>query len=389
MTALRDGSWVTRQRILVYSIILLCVTLGCIAALLFGSDGLNDAQGRPLGTDFSNVYAAGEWVRTGKADMAYDPQWHHGMEQAIFGPATPFYGWHYPPFFLLVAGALAALPYLWALVVWQVATFALYLRAQWAIVPDKLALLAAAAFPAVLINVAHGHNGFLTASLLGLGLMWLPLRPILAGVMLGLLAYKPQFGVLIPLALLAGMHGRAFASAAATVLVLGVVSTLAFGSDIWASFTESAAFTRRVVLEQGDTGFHKIQTVFAWARLWGGSVAQAYATQTLVQLLAALLVWRLWRSPQSHEIKAAGLIVGCLLFTPYMLDYDLMALAPALVLWVRAGTRDGFAPYERSALAFAFVTPLVARMAAEHAYLPMGVWSLMLLGGLLYRRARR
>lgn len=388
MRALRDGSWVTPQRIRVYSIIFLCVTLGSIVALIAGREGLNDARGRPMGTDFSNVYAAGTYVREGTPARAYVPAAQHAREQAIFGADTPFFGWHYPPFFLLIAGALAALPYLWALLAYQLVTLALYARAQWQLLPQPLALVAAIAFPAVLVNFTHGHNGFLTATLLGMGLLWLPTRPVLAGIALGLLAYKPQFGLLIPLALLAGMHGRAFASASLTVGVLAAAVTVLYGPGIWQAFVDSLPFTRDVVLEQGGTGFHKLPTIFAWVRLWGGSIDQAYAAQGLVQLVAALFVWRAWRSTQSHEIKAAGLIVACLLSTPYMLDYDLMALAPALALWVRAGLRDGFAPYEKSALVFAFIMPLFARMVAQHALLPVGVWSLLLLGVLLVKRQR-
>ena len=388
LAALRSGEWVTRQRIVVYSCIMLAVTIGCLIALAMGRDGLNDARGRPLGTDFSNVYAAGEWARQDRAEAAYDPAWQYGMEQAIFGKDTPFFGWHYPPFFLLLAAALAALPYLWALMVWQLATLAVYLRVQWMLLPSKLALLAVAAFPAVLVNATHGHNGFLSAALLGAGLAWLPARPLLAGVMLGLLAYKPQFGLLIPLALLACMQWRAIGSAALVVMAMAAAVTALWGFQLWPAFVDSMHFTREVVLEQGDTGFHKIPTLFAWVRMWGGSVDLAYAMHGLLQLGCAAYVWRLWRSKKSHDIKAAGLIVACVLFTPYMLDYDLMVLAPALGFWVRAGLRDGFRPYEKSALALAWIMPLLARMAAQHGYVPLGQLSLMVLLVMLVRRLR-
>lgn len=388
LRALRSGEWVTRQRIIVYSCIMLAVTLGCLVALGLGSNGLNDARGRPLGTDFSNVYAAGTYVLDDKAADAFDPALQYQREQKIFGEYTPFYGWCYPPFFLLIAAALALLPYLWAVIVWQGSTLALYLWMQRHILPGNLVLLAALAFPAVLVNFTHAHNGFLTATLLGVALVWLPTRPLLAGIAIGLLSYKPQFGLLIPLALLAGMHGRAFFSAAVTVIALCVVVTTLWGVDIWHAFIASMEFTRVPVLEEGGTGFQKIQTIFSWVRLWGGSVPLAYLAQGMVQLASIVLVWRLWRSKQSHEIKAAGLIVGCLLATPYMLDYDLMALAPAFAFWVRAGLRDGFAPYEKSFLALAWITPLVARMAAQHLLLPLGVWSLLALAWLLWRRVR-
>ena len=65
-----------------------------------------DRQGRPLGTDFSNVYAAGTYVLDGNPDAPFDPPQQYAREQSIFGAATPFYGWHYPPYFLFIAGAL-------------------------------------------------------------------------------------------------------------------------------------------------------------------------------------------------------------------------------------------------------------------------------------------
>ena len=143
----------------------------------------------------------------------------------------------------------------------------------------SLYLLLALAFPAVLINLGHGHNGFLTAALITSALMQLQKNPTLAGVLFGLMAYKPQFGVLVPLVLLAGGYWRAFFAAAATVATLTVIVTAAFGLDVWHAFFDSLAFTREVVLERGDTGWHKIQSVFSWVRMWGGGVTLAYVLQ--------------------------------------------------------------------------------------------------------------
>ena len=80
---------------------------------------------------------------------------------------------------------------------------------------DNFWLLLALAFPAVFVNIGHGHNGFLTAALIGAGLLMLDRRPILAGILFGLMAYKPQFGVLIPLVLAATGRWRAFLAARA------------------------------------------------------------------------------------------------------------------------------------------------------------------------------
>ena len=73
------------------------------------------------------MYAAGQLVLEGHPAAPFDPAQQHARERAIFGEATPFYGWHYPPFFLLVAAALALMPYPLALALWQAVTLLLYL----------------------------------------------------------------------------------------------------------------------------------------------------------------------------------------------------------------------------------------------------------------------
>ncbi len=136
------------------------------------------------------------------------------------------------------------------------------------------------------INLGQAHNGFLTAALMGAALLQLDRRPIIAGILFGLLAYKPQFGLLIPLVLIVSGRWRVLAAAAATVALLTLAVTLAFGPDVWTAFLASTKFTRTVVLEQGGTGWYKIQSVFSWVRMWGGGITLAYALQGAVTLAA-------------------------------------------------------------------------------------------------------
>jgi alpha-1,2-mannosyltransferase len=386
---LRTGAWLTRERMRLVALALLVASLlGCVF-LAVTSDGVNDYRGRPLGTDFSNVYAAGTYALEGRPAAPFDPSYQHARQQRLFGQPTPFYGWHYPPFFLFVAAALALLPYALALVVWQGATLLLYLGSIRAVLRSVLPLatemggglwlLFALAFPAVFINLGHGHNGFLTAALFGAALMLLDRRPVVAGVLFGLLAYKPQFGVLIPLVLAATGRWRTFGAAAATVTLLVAATMLTFGREAWDAFFASTEFTRSVVLESGGTGFHKIQSAFSWARMWGGSVPLAYGIQGAVTLgIAIALVW-LWRSDAPYPRKAAGLIIGAILAAPYCLDYDLVLLAPALAFLAAHGIAHGFAAYEKTALAALWVVPLVTRSFAEWTSIPLAVPTMMLV----------
>jgi hypothetical protein len=384
---LRSGEWLTLARARGYSLILLGICIVAMAGWVALSDGLIDRNGKPIGTDFSNVYAAGDLAWQGRAADAYDPPLQHAAETAVFGRDVPFFGWHYPPFFLGVAFLVAALPYAWGLSIWLAASFAAYLATLRAILPHKETLLIATAFPAVFVNIGHGQNGFLTTALLGGALHLLARRPWLAGVLIGLLTYKPQFGVLIPVALVAGGHWRTIGTATLTVIGLLALSTLTLGTGIWNAFADSTTFTQTVVLEAGGTGWEKIQSIFSAVRMWGGCVPFAYAAQiALAVTLAATLAW-LWRSDAAFELKAAALAAASLLATPYVLDYDLVVAGLAIAYLARLGLASGFRNFEISALAAAWIVPLFSRGVAQITAIPLGLVVLLLLYALIVRRA--
>jgi len=387
LAAVGSGSFVTRGRMRGYCMLLLVAYVVAIGALLATADGLVDRAGRPLGTDFANVYAAGKLAHEGRAALAYDFPAHHDMQRQISGRADiPYYGWHYPPAFLLLAAALAVLPYLGALLVYQAATLFAYLAVVRQIAGRAEAWLPALAFPAVLVNVTHGHNGFITAALLGGALLVLDRRPLVAGVLMGCLAYKPQFGLLVPLVLAATGRWRTIAAAGATVLAIAGVTWAAFGADVFAAFWQSLAMTRRVILE-GAPGFHKIQSVYAALRLLGVPGAAANAVQVLTTLGVAVALVALWRSAAAFELKAAGLLIGSVLATPYVLDYDLVVLAPAIAFLAVHGLRQGFAPYEISLLVAMWVLPFATRSIAEATAVSLAPLVLIAAFGLILRRA--
>ena len=386
--ALRTGSWLTPARIRGYALLVLAISLAGLIGLVATSQHLIDRNGKPIGTDFSNVYAAGVLTLSGKAPDAYDPKLQHAAEIAVFeGRDVPFFGWHYPPFFLMIAALLALMPYALALLCWLAVSLPAFMIAVHAIVPRRETWLVTAAFPAVFVNVGHGQNAFFTAALLGGFLTLLNRRPVIAGILLGLLSYKPQFGLLIPLVLLVTGRWTTILSATATVAVLIGASTLLFGMSVWHAFIESATFTRTIVLEAGGTGWEKIQSLFSAVRMWGGSIDAAYAAQGALALtLAASVVW-LWRSQAAFELKAAALAIACLLATPYVLDYDMVVLGIAIAFLVRHGLARGFHPYEISLLALAWAAPFLTRSIAGLSGVPLGLIVMLALYAMTLRRA--
>src|SRR5579864_3815387 len=183
---------------------------------------ISDENGLGIPTDFVNVWSAGRLVLDGHPELAYDWDIQKQVQVAVLGQGYPGnFAWHYPPPFLFVAATLAHFPYAVAFPGWAAISFLPYLAAMRAVIGRNFGLLLAAAFPVVLTNTLVGQNGFLTASLVGGTLVLMPRSPILSGVCLGLLSYKPQYGLLFPVVLIAASEWRVSFTAGLVAASLG------------------------------------------------------------------------------------------------------------------------------------------------------------------------
>ncbi len=213
------------------------------------------------------------------------------------------------------------------------------------------------AFPAVMMNATHGQNAFLTCALMGAGIMCLTSRPVVAGVLFGALAFKPQIGILIPVLLIAGGHWRAFGAASVTVVALCAASLAIFGAGTWSAYIAALPEARRV-LEDGVFGHEKFQSVFAMLRIAGASAAASYATQSVVAITVAGLL--AYVAHRSRDALACGalLCAGAALVTPFILRYDLMLLAIPLMWLARDAQRTPLRWPEAMTASCAFLLPL-------------------------------
>jgi glycosyl transferase family 87 len=376
----RDAPWLTRRRLVAYPKLFLAVYVVSAVLWLMRSKGLIDPAGHPIGADFIDPWSASWLTLHGTPSAVYNVAHLWAVERvAVAYPTVGFAGFHYPPTYLLFVMPLAMLPYAWSLLAWTVATLAAYLLVMRTIDPARDSLWLAIAFPGALITLTNGQNGFLTLALLGAALLTLERRPILAGVFFGLMSYKPQYGILVPIFLIVTGRWRAIVSASVTVAFLAALSFAMFGAQTWQAFFSSIAFTRHVVLEQGGSGFEKLQSAFAAARLWGAGVATAYVVQAAVSLLAAIVVIWIWRRTANFELHAAALATAVLLMTPYMMDYDLVILALPIAWLALEARRSGFLSWEKSLLAFVWLLPLFARSLAGTAKIPIAPLAILLL----------
>src|ERR1700719_61426 len=300
---------------------------------------------------------------------------------------SPYSVLSYPPTFTLVLVPLAMLPYVAAFLTWESATLVSCIAVVYLIVRRQPAISLALASPFAAWNFLIGQNGFLTASLLGASLLLFERRPVLAGVFIGCLTYKPQFGILLPVALIAARQWRACVSAAVTAIFLVAASAAAFGVDGWAAFPQALfAEGRETMLVSPDWGV-LLQTVYGLILVLHGGAALAWLAQGLAMASVGIVVWLVWRAPIHYALKAATLSTAALIATPYAFAYDLAAIAIPVAFLASDQIRCGLLRGEQTTMITLFVASLAVIPAAGKA--PVGAVILVALLCLILRRALR
>jgi hypothetical protein len=386
---LRVGAGLGRHRVLAYAGILLTLEFAVFLFLVAGTHGLIVPLEKATTTDFASFYAAGSLADAGMPADAYDQTAHYAAEQSATAPGIAYQFFYYPPVFLMLCALLARMPYLVAFMSFEAASLILYLLVARRILEERgwAVLVPLLAFPAVFWTLGLGQNAFLTASLFGAALLLIDRRPVWAGLLFGLLCYKPHFGLLIPVALAAGGRWRGFAAAAASASGLVLLSALLFGWATWHDFL-TLAIGSPSTYESGRIDFAGFVSLFGAIRLLGGNTAAAYAGQSAVTLAGALLVAFVWWRGLSLPVRAAALAAATVAAIPVVLLYDLMVVAIAGAWLIRAGRETGFLPWEKITLAGLFIVPLVARNIGVAWHLPLGPLVPLLLLALVLARAR-
>lgn len=388
---LAQMDWLDAARARGWLFVLAATTWGVAGLwLLLSRDGV-DLSGHPIGTDFISFWSAGRLLANGAAPAApYDHRLLGAIQAATFHGAdigfTPF---PYPPVFLLVCLPFGALPYASALAIWLTTTGAAYvmvLRHWLSAMQDRLLLLLV--YPGVLVNAAHGQNGFLSTALFGAGALMLRRRPLAAGACLGALIFKPHLGVLVPIALVAARSWRAVAAAIVTALTLIALSALVLGLGPWRGFLDNAPFMSAVLAR---TLLHpgKLQSVFAAAKLLGADNAVACGMQGLWTAGAALSLFALGRRTGASEAFGACLVCATLIATPYLLSYDLVLASVPMAWLFSEARRTRFLPWEKFVLLAGFTLPIVSLALGTAFGIPVAPLVLTALYITAHRRAWR
>jgi hypothetical protein len=301
-----------------------------------------DVFNHAIGRDFVNVWAAGRLLLEGNLAALFDTSTYNAALHRLLHPALDVHYWSYPPTSLLLAAPFGLFPYGWALLIWTVAGLAAFLAAgriglegQAARMATVLLLIA----PATTNNIICGQNGFISAALLAAGFLHLQSKPVFAGVMLGLLTYKPHLGIVVAPALVVLGAWRTIAVAILTACTLVAASLVAFGLEPYHLFL-TATLKNQAALLEAFYGFFIRMMVSPYSALrilgWSHDWAMSLQVVLLVATVAAVVV--AMRQTKCKELRLAVVASAAFVASPYSLTYDLPILA---LIIARLAVRNG------------------------------------------------
>lgn len=339
--------------------------------------------------DFLVFHAAGRAWLEGQGGLIYNSDALTAFQNALYADRLPdevrFRPFFYPPTWLLMLLPFAALAVGRAYALFLSGTVALATvlegRHDWR---GWLAILVS---PAAAWVALTGQNTFLSLALFYGGFRLLDTMPAAAGILLGLLAYKPQLWLLVPLALIAARQWKVLAWTIGTVIVTALASLAVFGPDLWHAFLDAAqeAGSPRIVDQMLTRVSTQIVSLFAAGYILGLPHSLATALQMAGTVLAVAAVWIAFRRHPSSLARTALLATATFLVSPYTLNYDLLLLMPAVVGLFRRGAQEGFYPGERLVYLLLWLMPLAGMILARFG-LPLVPLLLLLFGGVAWLR---
>lgn len=342
-------SWRTR----VYPVaVLVALAIAVTFAALMASGSNSPAD--VVGGDYPAFYGAGRIALDGDWDQLYDLDRQIDAQRDLYpaGDEESVWFFAYPPQVALAYAPLASLPYaasylahtlIAALALWASVLLARpmipWLRGRVA-----LAVAASMLFWPMFRAVTGGSNTTLTLFLIVAG--WRLVHdghPLVAGLVLSGLLYKPQFAVPIIGLYLVGRHGRVvLGSVAGSVLFVGTgVMLRGWG---WMGEWIRAAVDFGAI-DSEVNGHSSISIVGFTENIFGTGFSPAVATAWVIAAgVAVFLSWLWWRADRRDlAVLQAFTVPGILFLSPHAMSHDgalvVVTVAVAAATWAAASWR--------------------------------------------------
>ena len=331
--------------------------------------GAHFVNGRPL----SAVWP--KFLHTvSSAASIYDPRVLDAFERRAIDAHILHDPFAYPPSMMLLIWPLALLSPLAAFFLWFAASLAAYVSACRHRGFGVLTAMICVVAPSTIAVLLYAQVSLLAAAAIIGGFRLTHRRPILAGVLFGLATVKPQFGILVPLALISARQWRTVISAATTALLMVIASGVAFGWAAWVSFPGALNTVSAYVARHPSLAEHA-PTITAGLRMLGAAPVVIDAAQLASAAGAVVTVWLCFRHGVTR-LAIAALLVGTFFVTPYAFFYDLTLTTYAVLAVIVERYRN------RGMLEFweLIVLPLVLALPALMLFGPSRIpWGMLVL----------
>lgn len=366
------SSWMNPRRIRA-QLLILCLCLWGVCAVDFATPGLFDRAGNIKFQDCLPLYISARLISQHRTIQLYDesviasemqsivPQPTRVRLATVYGPQVALLFLPLARFAFPVAGCI------WATV--TVVIYVLCIYVLWQCCPNLraypgLVALAAAAFPPLFHSFVRGQVSALLATCFTATFLALrSRRDRLAGAALGLLIFKPQFLVAIPLILL--LSGAWQMLAGLTISALGqfAFAWICFGSGVMHAYFDKlwhiSHWISTVELAKAPVQMHSLRSFWTLILPWPQAAIVFYVLSSLA--IITLAVWS-WRSSGPLALRFSALILAAVLVNPHLFIYDLLVLAPVILLlvdWTLDRVNHSSAAWLQLLLYLAFVLPLL------------------------------
>jgi hypothetical protein len=301
------------------------------------------------GDDWMVFYTAARTVIEGKIAILYDgdklTQLLNAHFAAWLGHPLILHPFLYPPHYLLFLVPFGWLPFAAGGIAFLLLTFVALVSALWLFAKDKeerlILAFAALLCPAAAVTVCAGQNTFLTLALLIGGLGLAPRRPVLAGILLGILTFKPQLWLMVPFALIASRQWKTLFSAGVCAVVLAAASVLVFGLGPWRDWIHIMTAPSDLYVRWNATTRLNGLSTYNYVAFLGAPERLANAAQVAATLAAGALVYWVHRRPVPADLGVAIVLAATMMASPHVLLYDSMCVEVAAALFFVHALRNG------------------------------------------------
>jgi len=320
-----------------------------------------------LGEGWMVFFNAARLYFEGQLGLLYDGVGSTALLNARFAHwlahPLPLHPWLYPPHALLLLLPFGRLPFAPAGILFLALSFAAMVVAAWRFAKTGAARAIHAASlvlcPATAFTVCLGQNTFVTCALLLAGFGTLRRRPVLGGALLGIVTYKPQLWLMVPVALIAARQWKALAATCSAALLLIAASVAIFGIEPWRAWFALMIEPNAVYSQWQVIARLNGQSIYTYASLLGAPAALANLTQALAVIAAAGCVWWSYRRPMADDLRLAVLLAATILAAPHVIDYDTLPLGIAATLFFVRGYADGFRFGDVTIAVLVWASPLI------------------------------